>query len=242
MSHHGCASYNAMERARLVVHFRDVRPVICDSDPSLSVRKCRCDLYVCSTKYCACGRQCVGVWKQRHIKVRLIYVTVVTLQHLRCKFEHTRRTFLVIIDWILPAITLRGLVHCASCAFAIVSAIAIATTIAIVLDSVIALAIAFVIASAIAFAIVMAMSFAFAFAMDSAIALVDFATAFAIASALSFAIASLRLSSCSNGIQYKLGEQHRAGFERCRDAGALGYPASVGLGLLPVLWRIVSKA
>ena len=86
----------------------------------------------------------MGVWKQRHIKVRLIYVTVVTLQHLRCKFEHTRRTFLVIIGWILPAITLRGLVYCVSCAFAIVSAIAIATTIAIVLDSVIALAIAFV--------------------------------------------------------------------------------------------------
>ena len=66
--------------------------------------------------------------------------------------------------------------------------------------------------------------------------------AFAIASAISFAIASLRLSSFSNGIQYKLGEQHHAGFERCCDAGALGYPASVGLGLLPVLWRIVSKA
>ena len=109
--------------------------------------------------------------------------------------------------------------YCASCASAIVSAIAIAMTIVIVLDSVISLAIAFAIASVIALA-----------------------TAFAIAPAISFAIASLRLSSFSNGIQYKTGEQHRDDFERCCDAGALGYPASVGLGLLPVLWRIVSKA
>ena len=92
------------------------------------------------------------------------------------------------------------------------------------------------------FVFVFAFAFAFAFAMDSAIAFVDFATAFAIAPAISFAIASLRLSSFSNGIQYKTGEQHRDDFERCCDAGALGYPASVGLGLLPVLWRIVSKA
>ena len=61
-------------------------------------------------------------------------------------FEQVYCTFLVIIGWILPAITLRGLVYCASCAFAIVSAIAIAMAIAIVLDSVIALAIAFAIA------------------------------------------------------------------------------------------------
>ena len=77
----------------------------------------------------------------RHIKVRLVYVTVVTLQHLHCKFEHA-------IGWILPANTLRGFVYCACCASAIVSAIAM--TIVIVLDSVISLAIAFAIASVIA--------------------------------------------------------------------------------------------
>ena len=82
---------------------------------------------------------------------------------------------------------------------------------------------------------------AVAIAMTIAIVL-DSVISLAIAFAISFAIASLRLSSFSNGIQYKLGEQHHAGFERCCDAGALGYPASVGLGFLPVLWMIVSKA
>ena len=146
-----------------MMHFGNMCFVIGDSDRGLCIRQRLGNLKMGSAEDCACGRQCVGVREQRHIKVRLVYVTVVTLQHLHCKFEHA-------IGWILPANILRGFVYCASCASAIVSAIAIAMTIVIVLDSVISLAIAFAIASVIALA-----------------------TAFAIAPAISFAIASLRL-------------------------------------------------
>merc|ERR1712216_88865 len=129
-------------------------------------------------------------WRCKHCGIQGEYQTS---DSTKCaNFEHVCCTFLVIICWILPAITLRGLVYCASCAIAFAIAIAFAVAIAFALDS----AIAFAIASAIAFAFAIAIAIAFAFAlaiafaMDSAIAL---ATALAIASAIAFAIASLRL-------------------------------------------------
>merc|ERR1712216_156684 len=128
-------------------------------------------------------------WRCKHCGIQGEYQTS---DSTKCaNFEHVCCTFLVIICWILPAITLRGLVYCASCAFAIAFAIAIAFAVAIAfaLDSAIAFAIASAIAFAFAIAIAIAFAFAIAFAMDSAIAL---ATALAIASAIAFAIASLR--------------------------------------------------
>ena len=55
-----------------MMHFGNMCFVIGDSDRGLCIRQRLGNLKMGSAEDCACGRQCVGVREQRHIKVNTI--------------------------------------------------------------------------------------------------------------------------------------------------------------------------